>query len=283
NRLVYLTYNEVEPGAASGRPGPVRMALVVMRARFDGERLVDLETLYAAGARDGGSGSRLAFGPDGALLVTTGAPFDEAAQRLDSPYGKVLRLRADGGIPDDNPFVGERGARPEIFSLGHRDQLGLVVHESGAVLAAEHGPNGGDEINLILPGRNYGWPDHSYGRNYDGSRISALPVVEGIEQPLVLWVPSIAPTGLAFYSGARIPAWKGNLFVGSARRGEIPRTGGLERIVLNERLEELRRERLLTDLHQRIRDVREGPDGLLYVITDEDDGALLRIAPTTLD
>jgi len=283
NRTVHLTYNEVEPAAASGPAGPVRMAMKVLRARFDGERLTDLETIYSAGARDGGSGSRLAFGTDGSLYVTTGAPFDDAAQRLDSPYGKVLRLDADGGIPSDNPFAGRGDALPEIFSLGHRDQLGLAVHETGAVLAAEHGPNGGDEINLILPGRNYGWPGHSYGRNYDGSRISALPVVEGIEQPLVLWVPSIAPTGLAFYSGAKIPAWKGNLFVGSARRGEIPRTGGLERIVLNERLEELRRERLLTDLHQRIRDVREGPDGLLYVITDEDDGALLRIAPTTLD
>ncbi len=282
NGLVYLTYNEVEPRAASGPAGPARMSLTVLRARFDGERLVDLGTIYSAGARDGGSGARLAFGTDGMLLVTTGAPFDDAAQRLDSPYGKVLRLEPDGAVPDDNPFVGD-DALPEIYSLGHRDQLGLVVHESGAVLAAEHGPNGGDEINLILAGRNYGWPEYSYGRNYDGSRISALPVVDGIEQPLVLWVPSIAPTGLAFYSGTRIPAWKGNLFVGSARLGEIPRTGGLERIVLNERLEELRRERLLTPLRQRIRDVREGPDGLLYVITDEDDGALLRISPTPLD
>ena len=192
----------------------------------------------------------------------------------------MLRVREDGSIPKDNPFVGRSGARPEIYSYGHRDQLGLTVQaSSGTVLAAEHGPNGGDEVNLILPGRNYGWPLVSFGRAYDGPRISDSPVAEGVEQPLVLWLPSIAPTGLTFYEGDRYPAWKGNLFVGSARRGEVPRTGGLERVVLNGKLEELRRETLLTELHQRIRDVRQGPDGLLYVITDEDDGALLRLEP----
>jgi glucose/arabinose dehydrogenase len=149
------------------------------------------------------------------------------------------------------------------------------------VLTAEHGPNGGDEINLIAPGLNYGWPKISFGRDYQGPRISESPVAPGIEQPLVLWIPSIAPTGMTFYAGdnVAIPAWKNNLFVGSARRGEIPRTGGLERIVLNDKLEELRRESLLTELHQRIRDVRQGPDGMLYVVTDEDNGALLRIEP----
>ena len=164
--------------------------------------------------------------------------------------------------------------------MGHRDQLGLTVHAAtGTVLAAEHGPNGGDEVNVILPGRNYGWPKFSFGRTYEGPRISETPLGPGIEQPLVLWIPSIAPTGLTFYTGDQLPAWKGNLFVGSARRGEVPRTGGLERVVVNDKLEELRRESLLTELHQRIRDVRQGPDGLLYVITDEDDGALLRIEP----
>ncbi|HTM31069.1 MAG TPA: PQQ-dependent sugar dehydrogenase, partial [Vicinamibacterales bacterium] len=171
------------------------------------------------------------------------------------------------------------GARPEIFSIGHRDQLGLAVHPGGAVLASDHGPNGGDELNVILPGRNYGWPTSSYGRNYDGARISETPLPAGVEQPLVVWLPSIAPTGLAVYTGDRFPAWKGNVFIGSARRGEIPRTGGLERVVVNAKLEEIRRETLLTDLHQRIRDVRQGPDGLLYVITDEDDGVLLRLEP----
>ena len=280
NQLIYYTYNKPgEPAAGSGA-GSTPLSITVGRARFDGERLVDAEDIFVGGERDGGSGSRLAFAPDGTLYVTTGAPFDDAAQSADNVYGKVLRLDAEGGTPGDNPFVGEDGARPEVYTLGHRDQLGLTVHPDGAVLAAEHGPNGGDEVNLILPGRNYGWPTYSFGRTYEGPRHSEMPIAEGIEQPLILWVPSIAPTGMTFYTGDRIPAWRGNLFVGSARRGEIPRTGGLERIVLNDSLEELRRESLLTDLRQRIRDVRQGPDGLLYVITDEDDGALLRIAPT---
>jgi glucose/arabinose dehydrogenase len=151
------------------------------------------------------------------------------------------------------------------------------------VLTAEHGPNGGDEINLIRGGANYGWPKYTFGRDYQGPRLGDSPVAPGIEQPLVLWIPSIAPTGMTFYTGdnIRIPAWRNNLFVGSARRGEIPRTGGLERIVFNDKLEELRRESLLTELHQRIRDVRQGPDGLLYVITDEDNGVLLRIEPAS--
>ena len=189
-------------------------------------------------------------------------------------------MRDDGTVPSDNPYLGRGGVRPEIFALGFRDQLGLAVHEaSGAILATDHGPNGGDEVNQVMARRNYGWPTSSYGRNYDGPRISETPLAEGVEQPLLLWVPSIAPTGLAIYSGDRFPTWKGNLFVGSARRGEVPRTGGLERVVLNDRLQEIRRETLLTDLRQRIRDVRQGPDGLLYVITDEDDGALLRLEP----
>ena len=150
------------------------------------------------------------------------------------------------------------------------------------MLAAEHGPNGGDEVNLILPGRNYGWPKWTYGRNYDGTRMSTMPIIDGIEQPLVLWVPSIAPTGITFYTGDKFPAWRDNLFVGSARIGEIPRTGGLERVVLNDKLEEIAPRTAALDLHQRIRDVRQGPDGLLYVITDEDDGALLRIEPAPL-
>jgi glucose/arabinose dehydrogenase len=192
----------------------------------------------------------------------------------------VLRLRDDGSIPPDNPYLGRPGARPEVYSIGHRDQLGLAWHAaSGSLLAADHGPNGGDEVNLVMARRNYGWPLSSYGRQYDGPRVSETPVAEGVEQPLLLWVPSIGPSGLAIYTGDRFPAWKGNLFVGSARRGEVPRTGGLERVVLNDRLQEIRRETLLTELRQRIRDVRQGPDGLLYVLTDEDDGVLLRLEP----
>ena len=172
-------------------------------------------------------------------------------------------------------------AEGSVFSYGHRDPLGLTVHPvTGGVLAAEHGPNGGDEVNLIQSGKNYGWPRVTFGHGYDGAVLADSPLAAGVEPPLVYWVPSIGPTGLLVYTGDRFPGWKLNLFVGSVRRGEIPRTGGLERVVLNDKLQELRRETLLTELHQRIRDVRQGPDGLIYVLTDEDDGALLRLEPT---
>jgi glucose/arabinose dehydrogenase len=283
NSLVYFSYNKLGAPVPDANPPRRQAALTVQRGRLNGMTLANVEEIFAGEWSTGASGSRLAFGADGLLYVSTGAPFGATtAQDPSSVYGKVLRMRDDGTVPPDNPFVGEARARAEVFSIGHRDQLGLAVHPNGAVLAAEHGPNGGDEVNLILPGRNYGWPTWTYGRNYDGTRLSALPIVEGIEQPLVLWMPSIAPTGLAVYTGDKFPAWRGNLFVGSARIGEIPRTGGLERVVFNDNFEEIRRERLLGSLHQRIRDVRQGPDGLLYVITDEDDGALLRIEPAAL-
>jgi glucose/arabinose dehydrogenase len=284
NSLVYFSYNKLgDVIPDSNPPGRRQSAITVQRAKLSGTALTNVEEIFAGEWSTGSSGSRLAFGTDGLLYVSTGAPFGATTARdPSSVYGKVLRLRDDGKPAADNPFVKQAGARPEVFTMGHRDQLGLTVHPSGGVLAAEHGPNGGDEVNLILPGRDYGWPTWTYGRNYDGTRMSALPVTEGIEQPLVLWVPSIAPTGLTVYTGDKIPAWKNNLFVGSARTGEIPRTGGLERVVFNDKLEEVRRERLLGSLHQRIRDVRQGPDGLLYVITDEDDGALLRIEPVAL-
>ena len=282
NRFVYFTYNKLGPtipNADPKRPPTRQTAITVVRGRFDGKALTDVTELFS-GEWEAPSGSRLAFAPDGTLYVTTGAPFNEKAQLLDNVYGKVLRLRDDGKAPADNPFVGKPNMRPEVYSYGHRDQLGLTVHPaSGAVLNAEHGPNGGDEVNVIRAGRNYGWPKYSFGRNYDGSTLVETPLAAGIEAPAVIWLPSIAPTGLTFYTGDRFPAWKGNLFVGSARRGEVPGTGGLERVVFNEKLGEMRRETLLTPLHQRIRDVRQGPDGLLYVITDEDDGALLRIEP----
>jgi glucose/arabinose dehydrogenase len=281
NRLVYYTYNA--PGApdpSTQPPGRRPTTVTLARARLDGMRLVDPEVILEGEERPGSSGSRVAFAPGGLIYMTTGAPFEDAAQSPSNVYGKVLRLHDDGRIPRDNPFVGVAGARPEVFTLGHRDQLGLTVHPvTGAVLAAEHGPNGGDEINHILAGRNYGWPNYSFGRNYDGPRWSPRPLGDDTEQPLILWIPSIAPTGMTFYTGDRIPEWRGNLFVGSARRGEIPGTGGLERIVLNDALEELRRESLLTALRARIRDVRQGPDGLLYVLTDDADAALLRISP----
>ena len=281
NQLVYFTFNKPgNPPPADAKP-PIRheSKATLMRAKLSGSALTKVEELFSAESGST-SGSRIAFGKDGTVYMTTGAPFGDQGQRLDSSYGKVLRFRDDGKPAADNPFVGRADARPEVFSMGHRDQLGLAVQPvTGAVLNAEHGPNGGDEVNLILPGHNYGWPKVSFGRNYDGPRISESPVADGIDQPTILWLPSIGPSGLAFYTADRLPAWKGNLFVGSVRRGEVPRTGGLERVVVNDKLEEIRRETLLTELHQRIRDVRQGPDGLLYVLTDEDDGALLRIEP----
>jgi aldose sugar dehydrogenase len=277
NKWLYFTYNKGEPVTAEGQRR--RSAVALMRGRYENGALSDVEELFVS---DFGStsGSRIAFAGDGMLYMTTGAPFGADAQDLKGVFGKVLRLKDDGSIPSDNPFVGRDDVHPAIYSWGHRDQLGLTIHEaSGTILAAEHGPNGGDEVNVIKPGLNYGWPNISFGRNYDGPRISELPVADDIEQPLLLWVPSIGPSGLAVYTGDKFPAWKGNLFVGSAQRGEVTRTGGLERVVLNANLEDIRRETLLTELHQRIRDVRQGPDGNLYVLTDGDEFAVLRIEP----
>lgn len=280
NHLVYFTFNQAgDPPPADAKP-PVRQQsrVSLFRGELSGHALIHVQQLFIGGSGST-SGSRLAFDGHGLVYMTTGGPFDDAAQRLDTVYGKVLRLRDDGSIPQDNPFVGTAGARGEIFSLGHRDHLGLTVSPGGVVMNAEEGPNGGDELNVILAGHNYGWPKVSFGRDYGGPRISESPVAAGIDQPLVVWLPSIAPGGLTFYTGDKFPAWQNNVFVTSARRGEIPRTGGLERVVFNPKLEELRRETLFTELHQRFRDVRQGPDGLLYAATDEDDGALLRIEP----
>ena len=283
NGFVYFTFNRPgNPPPADAKP-PIRRESIVtlMRGKLTGNKLTSVEELFA-GESGSTSGSRIAFGKDGLVYMTTGAPFGDQAQREDSVYGKVLRMTDAGKVPADNPFTGHAGARGEVFTMGHRDQLGLTVHPvTGAVLNAEHGPNGGDEVNLILSGHNYGWPRVTFGRTYEGPRMTESPIAPGVDEPLILWLPSIGPSGLTFYSGDRFPQWKGNLFVGSVRRGEVPRTGGLERVVVTEKLDEIRRETLLTDLHQRIRDVRQGSDGLLYVLTDEDDGALLRIEPAS--
>jgi glucose/arabinose dehydrogenase len=272
NKLVYFTYSK------PGEDG--KSATTLARGRLEGAGLTDVQDLFVSEWSTVLGGSRIAFARDGTIFMTTGAATGNLAQDPNSDYGKVLRLKDDGSVPSDNPFVGRAGYKPEIYTLGHRDQLGLAIHpESGAVFSNENGPNGGDEINLILPGRNYGWPLLSYGRAYDGPRISEVPTRDGFEQPLVVWNPSIALSGMTFYSGDRFPSWKGNVFVGGMRQGEIPGTGRLDRVVFNPKMEELRRESLLTELHQRIRDVRQGPDGLLYVLTEEEDGALLKIEP----
>jgi glucose/arabinose dehydrogenase len=278
NKQVYLSY--LKPLGNGPR------TLAIARGRFEGKALTEVKDVFVAAPPIAGP-SRIAFGLDGTLFVTTTTD-DVRSQDPNEYSGKVLRLRDDGSVPPDNPFVGRSGYRPEIYSLGHRSQVGLAVHpETGAVWSTEHGRMGGDEMNVILPGRNYGFPTVSYGRNYDGARTSDKPWQDGFEQPIVYWVPSIAPAGLAFYTADRFPTWKGNVFVGGLQRGRIAHTGRLERVVFNRRGEEIRRESLLTELRKRVRDVRQGPDGLLYLLVEDDvagDGgetALLRIEPAS--
>jgi glucose/arabinose dehydrogenase len=276
NKLVYLTYSKANDKGL--------IATALARGTWDGAALTGVKDLFVAEPYwdgNGGAGSRLAFGRDGMLYMTTGASVANMmdAQEPGHHKGKVLRLRDDGSVPPDNPFVGKAGYKPEIFSLGHRNQLGLAIQpETGAIFSNENGPNGGDEINLILPGRNYGWPIVSLGRDYAGPWQGKFEK-EGIEPPIVYWTPAIAVSGMAFYTGERFPQWKGNVFVGALRFGEIANTGHLQRVVFNQKNEEMRREMMLTELRQRIRDVRQGPDGLLYLLTDENPGALLRIEP----
>ena len=214
---------------------------------------------------------------DGMLYVTTSGG---DAQDPNSLSGKVLRLTDKGGVPADNPFVGMPGHRPEVYTLGHRSTLGLAFRPgTNELWQTENGPNGGDELNLLKAGANYGWPLVSLGRTYPGPWQSKGFSREGFEDPVVYWTPSIALSGLAFYTGDKLPKWKGDVFVGGLRTGEVPGTGHLERVLFNENMEELRRESLLVDLRQRIRDVRMGPDELLYLLTDEENGAILRIEP----
>ena len=280
NRLIYFTFNEPAPLPEGADPQQRQGYFKVLRARLQDGRIQDVETILATDEASYAGGSRVHVALDGKVWIATGAPFGDLAQNLSSIYGKVLRLNGDGSIPADNPFAGRDGVHAAIYSYGHRDQHGLTVHpETGQAFTAEHGPNGGDEANLIEPGSNYGWPDFSFGRNYDGSDLTELPFGPGTKEPLLVWLPSIAPSGLMFYTGDKFPAWKGNLFIGSARWGEINNTGSLQRIVFGENFGELRREALLAQLHQRVRDVAQGPDGNIYVLTDGPENAVLRIEP----
>jgi glucose/arabinose dehydrogenase len=277
NRWVYFSYHKpIGENLASNAIG---------RGTWDGKALTDVKDIFLSDDVDT-EVSRLAFGRDGMLYMTIGGPGTGPAPSLNRPQngndyaGKLLRMRADGSLPPDNPFVGKPGYKPYVYAMGFRNQLGLAVNPfNGEIWAAEQGPNGGDEVNVIQAGRNYGWPFASYGRDYLGPRFNAQHTAQGFEEPTVYWVPSIAVSGMTFYDGERFPGWRRNLFVGGLREGEMSPTGKLERIIFNDNWQELRRESLLRDLHQRIRDVRQGPDGLLYVVTEEDDAALLRIAP----
>jgi glucose/arabinose dehydrogenase len=215
-------------------------------------------------------------------ISAPGAPTVWRSQDPNDYAGKIVRLRDDGSVPDDDPFAHRAGYKPAIFTMGHRNGHALAVNpETGDIWATEQGPSGGDELNVLRAGRNYGWPFVSYGRDYWGERVSPHPSIDGYEDPIVVWLPSIAITGMTFYTGGRFPHWKRNVFVGGLREGGIPRTGQLQRIVFNDQWQELRREPMLMELGQRIRDVRQGPDGLLYMLTAEQDGALLRIETRT--
>jgi aldose sugar dehydrogenase len=270
NHLVYLSY-AAGTKAANGTQ--------VARARFDGGALRDLRVIFRAMPlkdTDDHYGGRMAFLPDGTFVLTIGEGFEyrEQAQDLESDLGKIVRLNEDGSVPRDNPFVGDASVRPEIYTWGHRNPQGLIFDaQSGRLYETEHGPRGGDELNIIVARRNYGWPVITYGMDYSGAYVSPYTERPGLEQPVIYWTPSIAPSGLAMYRGDRFPAWRGDLFVGALAFEH------LRRVHLDASGNVVDQEELLNDLHWRIRDVRAPPDGYLYVCTDEVDGRVLRLAP----
>jgi glucose/arabinose dehydrogenase len=286
NKWIYISYHKpVGMGkSVDGKDFPLA-SNSILRGTWDGNQLTDVRDIFVADDVDMEM-SRIAFGQDGMLYMTIGGPGTGPPESLNRPQhgndyaGKILRMTDEGGVPKDNPFVGKAGFKPLIYTMGHRTQLGLAVNPfNGEVWAGEQGPNGGDEVNVLKPGKNYGWPLVSYGSDYRGPRFAASAAGKDFEEPRLFWTPAIALSGMMFYTGDRFPNWQRNLFVGGMREGEIARTGQLVRIVFNEQWQELRRESLLRDLHQRIRDVRQGPDGLIYVLTEEDAAALLKIEP----
>jgi glucose/arabinose dehydrogenase len=282
NHLVYLTYSK------PNNDGSVQTAL--FRARFDGTALREGKDIFVANSpipktQQQSVTSRIVFGRDGMIYMSVGSPNQDRlkAQDPSSHRGKVLRLKDDGTAPTDNPFIGKTlyglPYQPEIFTVGHRNTMGLAINpETGELWADENGPSGGDELNILLPGRNYGWPFISLGREYDGTPMQKAQ--EGMEQPLFFWSPNPSVTGLTFYTGDKFPKWRRSAFIG----GLVGRR--MDRVTFNDKWQPvgvegaLGGEMLLGELKQRIRDVREGPDGYLYVLTDEADGAVLRIEPT---
>ena len=270
NRTLYLSYAE----------GPAQdNGLAIVRARFDGRALTQVRKIFRT--RPGKRtpvhyGGRMAWLPDGTMLVTMGDGFNlrEKAQTLDSHFGKILRITKDGKAPPDNPFIDREGALPEVYSYGHRNPQGLVVEPGTArVFAHEHGPRGGDELNRILPGENYGWPAATYGIDYSGARISPYTSRPGMQGPLKYWTPSIAPAGMTLYAGDLFPAWRGDLIIAAL----VP--GALYRLRVDAQNRATQIEVMLDGLGERLRDVRTGPDGALYVLTDDPAGRVLRVTP----
>ena len=272
NRTVYFCY--AEPGT-----GGNSTALASARLSADATRLEAVKVLFSQAPKFSSRahfGCRIVEAPDGLLFLTLGDRFSrkDDAQTLDNHHGKVVRIAKDGSVPPGNPFVGRAGAKPEIWSLGHRNLQGAALGPDGRLWTSEHGPQGGDEINRPEAGKNYGWPVITYGENYGGGAIGeGITAKAGLEQPVFQWTPSIAPSGLAFVKGERYgKAWQGNLLAGSLKFRYLARlevSGG--RVV--------KEERLLPDLNARVRDVREGPDGFIYLLTDERNGRLLRLHP----
>ena len=280
NRTLYFCFSEPAPSGQSGNS----TALARARLSADERRLEEVQVIFRQAPK---FNSTAHFGcrivevlkngkPDGTLFLTLGERFSrmQDAQTLDNHHGKVVRVGKDGSVPKDNPFVNTAGAKPEIWSYGHRNVQGATLAPDGTLWTHEHGPQGGDEINLPQAGKNYGWPVITYGENYGGGKIGeGLTAKAGMEQPLHYWVPSIAPSGMAFVTTDNYgAAWRGNLLVGSLKFQY------LDRIVLDGH-KVIREEKLLTGLNQRIRDVRQGPDGLIYVLTDASNGQLIRLLP----
>jgi glucose/arabinose dehydrogenase len=286
NQLIYVSYPKHDGD---------RITLAVARGRLSGSKLTDLQEIFVADAWETGGNlaGRIFFGPDGMLYVTVGdrdrlcctGTEDNSlrmkAQKLDNHVGKTLRLRDDGTVPPDNPFVGKAGEKPEIYTYGHRNGYGLAVNpETGELWQAEIGPMGGDEVNILQPGHNYGWPLVSMGRNYTGTLVSDQPWARpGMDNARIFWVPSISPSSIMFYTGDKFPKWKNNLFIGSLTQQT------LVRMAFHQPSQAESRESLLGPLRQRVRDVQQGPDGFIYVATertfrgDEVDGNVLRIEP----
>jgi len=267
NGWIYLSY------VASGEGG---MGTEVLRFKLNGDRLSEVEQIFQLEPKSGASlhfGSRLVFDREGYLYITLGERGDRPrAQNLNDHAGSVIRLHDDGSIPKDNPFVGQQNIKSSIYSYGHRNPQGAALNpQSGGIWIHEHGPKGGDELNIIQPGANYGWPVITYGKNYVlGTSIGEGSTKEGMEQPIYYWIPSIAPSGMTFYSGDRIPEWKGDLLIGSLKFQLLVRLTLDGNKVVNE-------DRVLERQLGRIRDIRDGPDGYPYLLTDERNGKLIRL------